>query len=525
MSGGGSVGVREPEARGADLPEALDGSRFDPEIVNLRGHAARGTTINSAFQIGLSGLSTLQRFAVAAFLTREQYGLWGVLIVALMTLAFIKQVGIADKYIQQSEPDQEAAFQKAFTLELGLSLAFFALAVVALPLFGLAYGQPGILLPGIVLALAVPLTAFESPAWIPYRRMQYARQRWLTAIDPVVTCAATIALVASGVGYWGLVLGAVAGSLAGAIVCTATCPYRLRLRLERGTLREYASFSWPLMGYSLSQIVTVQGALLVANATAGLAAIGVIGLAGNISQYADKVDAIVSQTVYPLVCAAAKRKELLAEAFVKSNRIALMWGMPVGVGIALFAGDFVHFVLGDRWRSAVPLLAVMGLSAAVGQVAFNWAVFLRAINHTRPIFIVSLAQVVVFLGVAIPAMLAIGVTGYAVGFAAMVGTQVVLRAWYMHRLFRGFSGLRQFLRSVAPTIPAAAVVLMLRAAPIGAGAPSRALLELSAFVLVAAASTYALERQLILELAGYLRRGGRRPAPARLAADAAATRS
>jgi O-antigen/teichoic acid export membrane protein len=506
------------------MPEsAVDGSRFDAKIVNLRGHAARGTTINSAFQIGLSGLSTLQRFAVAAFLTREQYGLWGVLIVALMTLAFIKQVGIADKYIQQSEPDQEAAFQKAFTLELGLSLAFFALAVVALPLFGLAYGHSGILLPGIVLAVAVPLTAFESPAWIPYRRMQYARQRWLTAIDPVVTCAATIALVASGSGYWGLILGAVAGSLAGAIVCATTCPYRLRLRFERGTVREYASFSWPLLGYSLSQIVAVQGSLLVANATVGLAGIGAIGLAGNISQYADKVDAIVSQTVYPVVCAAAKRAELLAEAFVKSNRIALMWAMPVGVGVALFAGDFVHFVLGERWRAAVPLLAVMGLSAALGQVAFNWAVFLRAINHTRPIFIASLAQVVVFLGVAIPAMFAFGVVGYAVGFAAMTVSQVALRAWYMHRLFRGFSAFQQFLRSVAPTVPSVVVVLALRAAHVIADRASLVLVELCAFALVAAGSTYLVERELILELIGYLRRGGTRPAPAKLATDAAAT--
>ena len=36
------------------------------------------------------------------------------------------------------------------------------------------------------------------------------------------------------------------------------------------------------------------------------------------------------------------RKDLLLEAFVKSNRLGLMWGMPFGVALALFAADLVR---------------------------------------------------------------------------------------------------------------------------------------------------------------------------------------
>src|SRR5947209_8898785 len=110
---------------------------------NLRRTAARGTVINSAFQIGLYGAATLERIGVAAFLTRAEYGMWGILMAAMFSLTWIKSWGIGDKYIQQNERDQEAAFQKAFTLiqqnerdqeaafqkaftlELGLSVVFF----------------------------------------------------------------------------------------------------------------------------------------------------------------------------------------------------------------------------------------------------------------------------------------------------------------------------------------------------------------------------------------------------------------
>src|SRR3954454_5574047 len=127
--GGAEAGIGAAAEAPAARPDVIDPSRLDPHVLSLRSHAARGTLINSGFQLGLTALGTLQRLAVAAWLTRAEYGLWGLLIATLITLVTLKQVGIADKYIQQNEPDQEAAFQKAFTLELGLSLAFFVLAV------------------------------------------------------------------------------------------------------------------------------------------------------------------------------------------------------------------------------------------------------------------------------------------------------------------------------------------------------------------------------------------------------------
>jgi O-antigen/teichoic acid export membrane protein len=504
MGGADSI-LEAAEAR----PDVIDQSRLDPHVRSLRSHTARGTLINSSFQLGVVGLGTLQRLAVAAWLTRTEYGLWGLLIGTLITLTTLKQVGVADKYIQQNEPDQEAAFEKAFTLELGLSVAFFVLAVLVLPLYALVYGHTQMILPGIVLALTVPLTAFESPSWIPYRRMQYARQRLLTAIDPVTSVTVTLALVASGAGYWGMIIGAIAGSAAGALVCTATSPYRLRLRFDRGTLREYSSFSLPLFGAGLSALVVIQGTLVVASHTVGLAGIGAIGLATNVATFTDGVDSIVSQTIYPAVCAVAHRMEVLAEAFVKSNRIALMWAAPFAVGVALFAGDLIHLVLGDRWRPATGIFVAVALTSGLSQVAFNWQLFMRAVNRTRPLFVASIANLVVFFAVSIPAMYAFGVAGYAAGFAAATIVQVALRGWYMRKLFRGFRVLQQMLRAIAPTLPAAAVVVIVRVLASGQRSMPRAIAEFALYAVVVVGATWVFERALVSELFAYMR--GRRP--------------
>jgi O-antigen/teichoic acid export membrane protein len=513
---GGAPGRAANSAAGEDpVPRVIDPDRVDPSVTSLRHHTARGTLINSAFQIGLYGLGTLERIAVAVWLTRSDYGMWGVLMAALLSLIWIKDWGIGDKYIQQSEPDQEAAFQKAFTLELGLSIAFYGVVVVALPIYALAYGRPEMIVPGLVLGLAMPITAFEAPAWIPYRRMQYARQRFLSSVDPVITAIGSIALAAAGMGYWGLIIGGLAGSLAGAIVCTATSPYRLRLRFQRGIAREYWTFSWPLVGFTLCSVVIVQGTMLTANAVVGLAGIGAIGMAANIAGLSDGVDSIVSQTIYPAVCAVAHRTETLAEVFVKSNRIALMWAIPATFGVALFAADFVHFVLGDRWHAAAGLLAAVALTCGIGQVGFNWGIFLRAVNNTKPIFRAQLVQMAVFLVVGLPALILFGLTGYAIGFAAMTLSQVVARGYYLRKLFGSFSPARQLIRSLLPVIAPVALVLLVRGGVGTDRSPVQAIAELALYCTAAIISTVLIERDLVRESIGYLKRAtGPRRAPA-----------
>jgi hypothetical protein len=161
---------------------------------DLRGRAARGTLVNAAFEIALSSLALVKGFVVAGFLSRSEFGIWGILVVVLVSLLWLKQVGIGDKYVQQREGDQRLAFQKAFTLELAFNAIFFLVLAAALPLVALVYGQPTLIAPGLVLSLAVLAVAFQTPSWVWYRSMRYGRQRTIQAVDPVVGFAVTIAL-------------------------------------------------------------------------------------------------------------------------------------------------------------------------------------------------------------------------------------------------------------------------------------------------------------------------------------------
>ena len=255
-------------------------------ITNKRSKAARGTVVNSAFLAGLNALAVVKGFAVAGFVTLADYGIWGLLVVAFMALYGIVQVGVNDKYIQQDHEDQEAAFQLAFTLQLALSLAFVVLIAACMPIYALAYGEWEILMPGWALALAMPATAFQSPLWTFYRRLDYLRQRRLQVFDPVVNIAVTLALAIAGFGYWSFVIGTICGAWAAAFAAVRASPYRLALRYEPGTVRDYASFSGPLMFQGACVAVIQLVPVLAAQRALGTAAVGALALASNISRYA-----------------------------------------------------------------------------------------------------------------------------------------------------------------------------------------------------------------------------------------------
>jgi O-antigen/teichoic acid export membrane protein len=480
--------------------------RYRDSGQSLRTVAARGTIVNSLYNVFLYGLTALKGLIVAALLTTTEFGVWGILVLALGTLAAIKDVGVDDKYIQQDEPDQELAFKKAFTMHILLNAGFLVVVLVALPIFALIYGRPEIILPGLALTLAIPAAVLHTPVWVYYREMDYVRQRVFQAIEPVVGFVVTIALAAAGAGYWSLVWGVVAGAWAYGIAAILASPYKPGWEYSRATLRDYTSFSRPLLVMTLSGFALAQVYLLVANHELGLAGAGLVTFAGGLALYAERLDAIITETLYPAICAVKDRTDLLLESFVKSNRIALMWGMPFGVGLALFAADLVHFGVGDHWRGAIGLLQVWGVLAAVNHLGFNWSAFFRARGDTRPIGRVAILNLVAFGVPAVFLTRKYGMHGFEIALSIMIGLSVAARMWYLRRLFPDFRVWFHCLRAVAPTLPALGITLAMRALWTGQRTVAMALTELVVYCVATVAFTWLFERTLVREMFGYLRR-------------------
>ena len=501
--------TRSLGAAGATPYAAVAGDRFgDGPSLDLRGRTARGTIVNAVFMIGVSSVSLVQAVVVARLLPVEVLGLWGLLMAAFMTLIALGSVGIDDKYVQQDDPDQQRAFEIAFTLQMLVGLVFVVVVLVGIPAFALVYGEPEIIAPGIALSLTIPALALQMPLWAHYRRMDFVRQRVLQAIDPLVTFVATVALVLAGLELWGLVLGAITGTLVATTAMVTTSPYRLRLRWDRAAFREYTRFSWPLIVGAGSSMLLVQVPMTVAARVVGLSAVAAITPADTMARFTTKVDALITDTLYPAICAVKDRHDLLFESFWKSNRLALLWATPLGAAAALFTDDFVQHVIGDKWRFAVPLIAAFGISAVINQVGFNWSAFFRALGDTRPLAVGNGIWLAAVLALAVPLLVVEGVDGYGIGVVGAALVAMAARLRYLRRIFPELAIARHVFRGIGPTLPAVGAVLCVRALDSGPRGAGRVAAEALLYAGLVVATTYVSERALLREALGYLRGAG-----------------
>jgi O-antigen/teichoic acid export membrane protein len=254
-----------------------------------------------------------------------------------------------------------------------------------------------------------------------------------------------------------------------------------------------------------SGVLIAQVPILVVQRHIGVAAVGAITLAGTISLYARRVDDIITETLYPAIARVKENTALLFETFQKSNRLALMWGVPCGVGVALFANDIVHYLIGDKWEFAVPVVQILALTAGFNQFGFNWMAFYKAKGKTRPIAVNGIVMLIATMALAIPLTLSHGLKGYALGMAGATAVQIFQRCIYLMKLFPGFNILSHAVRAMLPTAPAAGLVLLIRALEPDGRTPLRAAGEAAAFGVVLIVCTFLLERGLLREIAGYVR--------------------
>jgi O-antigen/teichoic acid export membrane protein len=495
-----------PHPAGAPRSSALRPGRLSG-IASVRQHLARGMLINGGFQVGLVALSAVRGFVVAMFLSRSDYGLWGLIGLTIWTALGLKtQFGATEKYVQLSDEDEEPAFQRAFTVELLFAGAAAPLAIGVLLGVVAVTGDDRILVPSLILLLLLPATVMQFPLAVFYRKLDFRRQRMLQAVDPLVGTSVMIGLAAAGAGYWSFVIGTLAGAWAVALVVWQASPYRLALRYERGTLRQYLGFSWPLLVGGFATLGLFYGIYLEGNAVIGVAALGAFTLAGNIVQFTDQADDIITATLYPAVCAVKERLALLSEVFVKSNRLSLMWAVPFGVGVALFASDLARLILGPRWSAAVPVLAIMGLVTAVHHVGYNWGAFVKARGTTWPLAVSAVVVNSVVVGSSVFLMARYGVTGLGLAFALGEAVGFVIRGVWLVRFFPGVRILSHLVRAFAPTIVAAVPIILLHQIVGEERTLPAAAAVFALYVVLTLAATTALERPLIREAIGYMLR-------------------
>jgi O-antigen/teichoic acid export membrane protein len=259
-------------------------------------------------------------------------------------------------------------------LGLVLTLVVFALSFFA----GTLFGDPltGELLRLLCLTFFIGgLTSVQGV--ILSRLMLFRVSFWIGIGTIAFRIAVAIAFALHGFGVWSLVAGSIAGSLAGLVLGMAFVPYWPRLRFNG----QYIMSTW-----RTSSSYFGGGVLFYVNSNVDLFLIGrelgatTLGLYQNARSLTDEVRSRIAiplqRVLFPAFSALLDERQRLQQSVIRSGRLLSAIVFPIAVGVSSVSEELVPLLYGPQWVGMIPVLKLLGLSAALrGSTAIATPIF------------------------------------------------------------------------------------------------------------------------------------------------------
>jgi O-antigen/teichoic acid export membrane protein len=424
--------------------------------IGLGSQAARGAAVLLTARVVLGALALVQSVVIARAVTPRELGLYAMALALVSVVSRLKQIGSAEKLVRDPEEELPASFAAALAIEIAASLAAIVVLAAGAALVPWRGADPKARVVIALLGVMLLQTAAELPAALLHRRLEFRRLAVKRLCSGLAAVIATIASALLGLQVWSLVVGQVVGVVGGGVLFWRGVEPRPRSRLERSAIVAYLSFGLPLWGSGLLYTLAERGSVLVVSSVLGLSTLGYVHLAQALTARLAQASDAMNAGIYPALRAMAADPGALRNVLERTSRVFALGGVPVGVALALFAGEWVPLFLGTAWKPAVPYVSVYCLTWGLSTIGYPCYLAFQARGDTRTLFVFgSLSFLGRFVAVASGVIL-FGEPGLLVAVACGVAINIAARLAMIRRMFPDFSLLALSARPVLVTAAAVA---------------------------------------------------------------------
>jgi O-antigen/teichoic acid export membrane protein len=413
----------------------------------VKSRAATGVAMLMGRGLAFQLLGFLGNLVLARLLVPEDFGLVAIGFTVVNVGRFLAVGGLGYALVGRTEPPGRQELRAITGLQL---LITSAVAIVAA---AVAIGVGGAALVTGFMMLALPLSAFRSPAMLLLQRsMAFKAQIKVEASEVVVNLAWAIPAAALGFGAWSLATAMVAAAtVATAVACVLSPTGFLVPSLEFSRLRSILGFGLRFQGVNASHLA---GDVVL---TAGIGAIGGVSVLGlwNFAFRILRVPYLLFEAMWHVGFPSFSR---LADAPDSPDVRGLLERMVATVAVAVVAvlcplvassPALVPLLFGDVWADASLILPGSALALGVyGPIGISGYAYLYARGDSTTALQGSFLSNTVRWGTTFALLPGLGVSAIGIGWAAGAFSELPLVA---HRT-RKACGARLVRRVLRPAI-------------------------------------------------------------------------
>lgn len=353
------------------------------------------------YGLGRAGV-LLTTSILARLLSKDDFGLVAIAVVAINYFGVIKDLGLGVALIQRREDVNEAA-NTVFTINIILGFFLSAAIIPFAPLFAGYFNNPMIIpvLRWLGASFAINALGSVHNIWL-MRELDYRRKFIPDMGNTVVKILVSIGLAFGGFGVWSLVFGQILGALASVVLVWIILPWRPRLTLNKKIIASLLKFSRSIIGGDILTVVIDSLDYIIVGRLFGLAQLSVYTLAYRLPEMLVIGNLwVLGAVIFPTFSSIQDRPDEMRRGFLTSVRLIALIIVPICLGLVIAADPIVRVLFGNQWLDVIPLLRVLAIYAWVYSLGYHIGDIYKAIG--RPDILLKLT--IFTLIILAPAML------------------------------------------------------------------------------------------------------------------------
>lgn len=364
-----------------------------------RRAAAQSLAWSAVESGGLSGLMLITAIVLARLVGPAEFGVAALALGIVQLLNLLVELFFHDAILQRRHIE-EAHLDTALWTSMGLAVLLVSGCWVFAPWLAGLFDEPSL---GPVLgwmSLSLLFSGASGVLIASFRRdMRFKPVALRTLYGRLCGAAVGIAMAVLGFGVWSLVAQNVISTVVAAFWVWANVTRLPRLQYSFTSLRELLGFSVTVF---LTQFVVNANLRLFSiliGYLLGVTAFGYFSIAMKLVETCKfMITSAISHVALVLFSRLQHDKARLRRAFTQATELSAVVALPIFTGLAVTAPELVRLVLGPQWHSAIPLVQIMALGAAVALLRLFPTVVYKALGRPQINLYGNLGWMAVSLG-------------------------------------------------------------------------------------------------------------------------------
>ena len=327
-------------------------------------------------------LGMVNTVVLARILSPEDFGIVAMATIVITMLDSMTQIGVHLYVIRQKEDDPRV-FNTGWTVNLIQALIIALFLFISAPWVAVFFGEEAVTNIIYCLAIIKVINGLENfGIYIAQKQLNFNFDFKLTLYTRLSYTIATISFAIWLESYWAIIWGQFISVSVGFMLSYLMHPFRPKFQLYQW--HKMFVYSKSMLPLSFGRFINNQFDVAVIGRVASADYLGQYHIASNLGALFTKE--LMMPFIRGLVPNLSKIRE--TDNFNSVLRMVISGAiyifLPLGIGLALVADEFVFVVLGDKWVTTAPILAWLSLYAMLsGMMMFISEQFLVILEKEK----------------------------------------------------------------------------------------------------------------------------------------------